>query len=160
MTSPAGLAPISIDPSRLRLDLPEAPIETAPENGPGTALGTVIGTLLGTRCLDCSILVFGRAVFCQACTSANLAPADLSRTGVLYSYTVVRVPPNGWPGPVPYFLGEVELPEGPHVLAEVIGVAEDALRIGMDVELALQQVQTGESDRPRIVYKWTPRNQT
>ena len=134
------MIPVSVDPSRLRLDAAD-----------GSA-----GTLLGMRCLDCSVYVFGQAVFCQACTSSRLEPADLSRTGVLYSYTIVRVPPSGWPGVVPYILGEVELPEGPHVLAEVIGVAEDDLEIGIDVELTLQTVTSEESERPRIVYKWTP----
>lgn len=142
MSTPRELAPVSVDPARLRLDADD-----------GSA-----GTLLGMRCLDCSVFVFGLAVFCQACTSSRLAPADLSRSGILYSYTIVRVPPSGWPGQVPYVLGEVELPEGPHVLAEVIGVAEDDLEIGIDVELALQRVTSEESEKPRIVYKWTPRN--
>ena len=140
MSTPRDLVPVSVDPARLRLDAAD-----------GSA-----GTLLGMRCLDCSVYVFGLAVFCQACTSSKLEPADLSRSGVLYSYTIVRVPPSGWPGDVPYVLGEVELPEGPHVLAEVIGVEEQDLQIGMDVDLALQEVTSGESEKPRIVYKWTP----
>ena len=139
-TSPTHSVPVSVDPGRLRLDRED-----------GSA-----GTLLGMRCLDCSITVFGRAVFCQSCTSARLEPVDLSRTGTLYSYTIVRVPPSGWPGPVPYVLGEVELPEGPHVLAEVIGIREADLRIGLDMELAVQSVKADESDRPRVVYKWAP----
>lgn len=142
MSTPRNLTPVSVDPARLRLDAAD-----------GSA-----GTLLGMRCLDCSAYVFGLAVFCQACTSSRLEPADLSRSGILYSYTIVRVPPSGWPGAVPYVLGEVELPEGPHVLAEVIGVEEEDLRIGIDVKLALQAVTSGESEKPRIVYKWTPAN--
>lgn len=114
------------------------------------------GVLLGMRCLDCSVYVFGQAVFCQACTSDNLESVDLSRQGTLYSYTIVRVPPEGWPGPVPYVLGEVELPEGPHVLAEVVGVEDSDLRIGLDVELALREVQAQGLDLSRVVYKWTP----
>ncbi len=132
--------PKSVDPGRLRLD--------------GDQAST--GALLGMRCLDCGISVFGQAVFCQACSSARLEPVDLSRTGTLYSYTIVRVPPEGWPGPVPYVLGEVELPEGPHILAEVIDVAHDALRIGMEVRLALEEVQSGDSGPVFSVYKWAP----
>ena len=108
------------------------------------------------RCQECSIYVFGHAIFCQACTSDKLESVDLSLTGTLYSYAIVRVPPSGWPGPVPYVLGEVELPEGPHVLAEVVGILEAQLKIGMDVELALQEVRSGEPEHARIVYKWAP----
>ena len=67
------------------------------------------------------------------------------------------MPPAGWPGPVPYVLGEVELPEGPHVLAEVIDCAHDDLRVGMPVSLALQTVSPDGSDAAaRVVYKWRP----
>ena len=140
MVEPSHRPPLSVDPGRLRLD---AGLETA-------------GTLIGMRCMDCGIYVFGQAVFCQACSSARLEPADLSPAGTLYSYTIVRVPPDGWPGPVPYVLGEVELPEGPHILAEVIDVAHEDLKIGMDVRLALQEVQAGESRPALMVYKWAP----
>ena len=74
----------------------------------------------------------------------------------MYSYTVVRVPPAGWPGPVPYILGEVELPEGPHVLAEVIDCSESELKLGIAVELALQAVLDKDSGETRVVYKWRP----
>ncbi len=138
MTTPAETTAVSIDSSRLRLTNPE---------------GTT-GSLLGLRCRDCGIYIFGAALFCQGCSSDNLESVELSRRGVLYSYTIVRAPPAGWPGPVPYVLGEVELPEGPHVLAEVIGSPESYLKIGLAVELSLQRVLAGASDRARIVYKW------
>ena len=133
-------SPVSVDPARLRLDRGQS----------------ATGTLVGMRCMDCGIYVFGQAVFCQACSSSRLEQTDLSRTGTLYSYTIVRVPPDGWPGPVPYVLGEVELPEGPHILAEVIDVAHDHLKIGMDMGLALREAQSGESGPTFLVYKWAP----
>lgn len=137
--SPRNL-PVSVDSGKLRLD-----------NRGGES-----GSLIGMRCLDCGISVFGQAVFCQACSSARLEPMDLSRTGTLFSYTIVRVPPDGWPGPVPYVLGEVELPEGPHILAEVIDVAHEDLKIDMEVRLALREVRSGDSGPAFMVYKWAP----
>ena len=81
----------------------------------------------------------------------------MSTGGTLYSFTIVRVPPPGWPGPVPYVLGEVELPEGPHVLAEVIECAHDALQVGMPMLLALRPVaMPAVPDSERVVYKWQP----
>ena len=144
MLESSRIAPNSVDPGRLRLDGDQA----------------AAGTLLGMRCLDCGVSVFGQATFCQACSSARLEPVDLGRTGTLYSYTIVRVPPEGWPGPVPYVLGEVELPEGPHVLAEVIDVAHEDLRIDMRMRLALQEVGSSESGPALMVYKWAPMDET
>ena len=130
--------PLSVDPTRLRL----------------TDQDGVQGLLLGVRCLDCGVYVFGPAVFCQACSSRNLEPVDLATRGTLYSFTVVRVPPRGWPGQVPYILGQVELPEGPQVLAEVVDCAEDELKIGMDVELTIRIVDPELGDAAKSVYKW------
>lgn len=115
------------------------------------------GVLLGMRCRACGVTVFGPAAFCQSCTAADLEPVELAAQGTLYSYTIVRVPPAGWPGAAPYVLGEVELPEGPHILAEVIDCAHDALRVGMPVRLALQTVSPdGSAAAARVVYKWRP----
>ena len=114
------------------------------------------GVLLGFRCLECDVHVFGPATFCQACSSSNLEPVELGKRGILYSFTVVRVPPSGWPGQVPYVLGQVELPEGPQVLAEVIDCPEDELKIGLPVELALLLVRTSDDGSERMVYKWKP----
>ena len=132
--------PVSVDPNRLRLT-----------NEAGTE-----GVLVGFRCRDCGIHVFGQATFCQGCTSDRLEPVDLSLYGTLYSYTIVRVPPAGWPGPVPYTLGQVQLPEGPQVLAEVVDCTAGDLVIGMDVELVLQPVPGEEAAPGKIVYKWRP----
>jgi uncharacterized OB-fold protein len=114
------------------------------------------GVLLGTRCLECGICVFGPATFCQGCTSSNPESTELSRRGVVYSYTIVRVPPQGWPGEIPYVLGQVELPEGPQVLAEVIDCDHDQLKIGMIVELVLQAVPSESGGEVKLVYKWRP----
>ena len=84
--------------------------------------------------------MFGPATFCQSCTSDRLEPIELNRHGTLYSYTLVRVPPAGWPGPVPYILGQVELPEGPQVLAEVVDTPVEDLAIGMEVESMMEEI--------------------
>ena len=142
--------PESVDPQRLRLTTDSVTDETL-----------VGGVLLGAECRDCGVKVFGPARFCQSCTSSNLSEVQLGAEGTLFSYTIVRVPPAGWPGPVPYILGEIELMEGPHVLAEVIDAKESDLAIGMIMELAFQTV-TANSPAPDklphelVVYKWRP----
>ena len=132
--------PESVDARRLKLT-----------NKEGTE-----GVLLGFRCLECGTVIFGPGTFCQRCTSNKLEPMEFGQAGTLYSYTVVRVPPAGWPGPVPYILGQVELPEGPQVLAELVDCQEDRLDIGMAVQLTLRLVEGKGSGAGKIVYKWRP----
>ena len=114
------------------------------------------GTLIGFRCRDCDVTVFGPATFCQACTSFEVEPVDLGTEGTLYSYTIVRIPPAGWPGDVPYILGQVELPAGPQVLAEVVDCQQSDLSIGMPVSLAVRAVAAQEGGPDKLVYKWRP----
>ena len=112
------------------------------------------GVLLGTRCRQCGEHFFGPVVFCQNCTSRDLEPVELSKQGTLYSYTIVRVPPEGWPGGVPYALGQVQLPEGPHVLSEVINCPYDELNVGMRLELAFAVSGEDPNGRGIVLYKW------
>ena len=142
--------PKSVDPQRLRLTYDNATDETL-----------VGGVLLGAECQDCGVKVFGPARFCQSCTSSNLSELQFGAEGTLFSYTIVRVPPAGWPGPLPYILGEIELTEGPHVLAEVIDAPESDLAIGMSMELAFQLVTANSQAADKlphelVVYKWRP----
>ena len=114
------------------------------------------GSLIGFKCEDCNVVVFGPAKFCQSCTSDNLIPITFGSLGSLYSYTEVKVPPHGWPGEVPYILAEVALPEGPHVLAELIDIHHGDIQIGMALKLALVPVEYGTTGSTKIVYKWSP----
>ena len=111
---------------------------------------------MGFRCRDCDVTVFGPATFCQSCTSFEVEPVDLGTRGTLYSYTIVRIPPAGWPGEVPYILGQVELPSGPQVLAEVIGCQQSDIVIGMPLSLAIQAFVAQEGGADKLVYKWRP----
>tara|TARA_B100000029_G_scaffold14019_1_gene14643 strand:+ start:2479 stop:2919 length:441 start_codon:yes stop_codon:yes gene_type:complete len=132
--------PESVDPNRLKITSDDA----------------TKGTLIGFKCKECGTSVFGHAIFCQQCTSSDLEAVDLGDKGILFSYTIVRIPPAGWPGDVPYVLGQVELPAGPQVLAEVVDCAHEDLKIGMAVEMILQAVPAENGGPDKAVYKWRP----
>ncbi|HCL25249.1 MAG TPA: transcriptional regulator [Dehalococcoidia bacterium] len=132
--------PESVDPNRLKITSDDA----------------TKGTLIGFKCKECGTSVFGHAIFCQQCTSSDLEEVDLGDKGILFSYTIVRIPPAGWPGDVPYVLGQVELPAGPQVLAEVVDCAHEDLKIGMAVEMILQAVPAENGGPDKAVYKWRP----
>jgi len=114
------------------------------------------GVLLGIRCRQCGEHFFGSVTFCQGCTSSDLEPVELSSHGTLYSYTVVHRPPAGWRGRVPYALGQVELPEGPHILSEIVDCLFEQLKVGMTLELALAVGGEDAEGNEVVVYKWRP----
>ena len=138
--SKSAATPVSVDSQRLQLTNDDAST----------------GTLIGFKCNECEASVFGPAIFCQKCTSTNLMAVDLGDRGVLFSFTIVRIPPAGWPGGIPYVLGQVELPSGPQVLAEVIDCEHDDLKIGMAVEMVLKAVPSENGGPDKAVYKWRP----
>ena len=133
--------PASVAPDRLKL-----------LNEEGTA-----GVLVGTHCAHCGEYFFGDVVFCQNCSAKDLEPVELSKHGTLYSYTIVRVSPPGWPGDVPYVLGQVELPEGPHIISEVVDCPYQELQTGMNLELALVIGGKDVEGSDLVVYKWRRR---
>ena len=112
------------------------------------------GVLLGAHCRQCGEYFFGEVVFCRNCSSSDLEPVELSKQGTLYSYTIVRVPPAGWPGSVPYALGQVELPEGPHIVSEVVECPFEQLKVGMKLEMALVVGGEDAEGNEVIVYRW------
>ena len=114
------------------------------------------GVLLGTVCKNCGEYFFGSLSFCLNCTSSEVEAVELSKQGILRTFTIIWVPPPGWQEPIPYTLGAVELPEGPEVVSEVVDCPEEALKIGMPMELTLRVGGKDKEDNEIVVYKWKP----
>ena len=114
------------------------------------------GVLLGWRCRLCNEHFFGEVVLCRRCSSGDLESVELGTRGTLYSYTVVRVPPPGWKGEIPYALGQVELPKGPHVLCRIVDCPPERLRVGMALELVTEVATEDEEGTQSLVYAWKP----
>jgi uncharacterized OB-fold protein len=127
---------VSVDPERFKLDTANL------ENN----------VLIGYRCQTCNVYVFGPSTYCQSCSSRSMEEVEFAGTAILYSYTVIHVPPAGWPGRVPYVLGEAELSEGPHVLAELIDSEVNEIETGIKLSLTYELVQNNNNDI--AVYKW------
>jgi len=75
------------------------------------------GKLKGLKCLDCGKIIFPPKISCPECFSLNLQQTDLTREGVIKTFTVIRVAPEGYVAP--YIVAMVELPEGVRVLGNV-----------------------------------------
>lgn len=116
------------------------------------------GALLGSRCLKCGSHTFGTVPSCQSCYSTEVKSVELGSEGTLYSYTVVRTPPPGWDGEVPYLLGQVELPQGPHVVSQVVDCPPAHVHIGMKMLLHLDEVGSSNNQDIMVIFKWRPAN--
>ena len=114
------------------------------------------GVFLGRRCKNCGEYFMGAPIFCLKCSASDLEPVELSRQGVLRTYTVIYVPPPGWLGSVPYILGSVELPEGVDILTEVIDLPKEKIKIGMKMEMVLRVGGKDAEGNEIMVYKWRP----
>jgi uncharacterized OB-fold protein len=74
----------------------------------------------------------------------------LSRTGVVYSYTTLTEPPEGFEEQAPYTLALVQLDDGPMVTAQLTDLDGPA-RIGDRVEMVTRKLTSG-GDSGMIVY--------
>lgn len=93
------------------------------------------------RCEACGCYVHWPQLRCPGCGSGRLAEAELSGRGTVYSFTIVHHVFNpAFADDVPYNLAIVELDEQPglRVLTNIVGCENDALRIGMRVEVTFE----------------------
>jgi len=118
--------------------------------------------LLGTKCNDCSTVLLGSRDCCEACASKNVKITPLSRTGKIWSYTIMRYPPP-WvfeidnPHKPPLPVAWVELPEGVQLVSQIDG-DPDQLSIDLDVELVVDKGWTDEDGNDVLMYKFRPVN--
>jgi uncharacterized OB-fold protein len=120
--------------------------------------------LTGTRCRSCATVYFPPADgFCRnpGCAGEEFEPVELSRRGVVWSYTDAQYQP---PPPYvattdpfePFALAAVELPEGLVVLGQVAhgyGVAD--LHVGGEVELVVEPLYSDDTGE-RSIWRWKP----
>ena len=68
-------------------------------------------------------------------------PYTLAGAGTIYSFTVVRQPPEGYDEQAPYVLALIRLAEGPLITAQLTDCAAEQLEIGMAVEMVTRRLR-------------------
>ncbi|MFD6060206.1 Zn-ribbon domain-containing OB-fold protein [Rhodococcus wratislaviensis] len=79
--------------------------------------------------------------FCPDCWSAEVESQEASGRATLYTWSTVHMndlPP--FKERVPYVAAVVELVEGPRVMTNIVGCDEAELFIGMELEVAYQEL--------------------
>ncbi len=77
------------------------------------------GKLLGLRCASCNRMTCHPMSVCQWCGSRDLERAELSGEGELETFTVIRVPSEGFEDDAPYIPCLVKTTEGPCVVGRL-----------------------------------------
>lgn len=108
------------------------------------------GELRLAKCEDCAKVHLPPGPVCPFCLSDRLGWQKASGNGVVSSWTVVH---QAWfpafKAELPYNVVQVELAEGPRLTANLVEVANDAIKIGMAVEVVFDAV-TQEVTLPRF----------
>ncbi len=107
--------------------------------------------LIGTKCKKCDSVFFPPRSVCPECRSVGkLESFDLKGTGTVVSYTVVRVPPEGFENEAPYNLAIVELDEGPRITGQITDSKPGEVGIGDRVEAIFRKI--GEDGSRGIIH--------
>ena len=92
------------------------------------------------RCRDCADLFFYPRHVCPRCLRSNLEWQRVSGKGTVYSFTVVRRPPNKLFTEVPYVLAIVALDEGPRMTTNIVGCRPEEVRCDLPVSVVFDDV--------------------
>ena len=101
--------------------------------------GVAAGKLLVQRCAACGVLRHPPRPACPECRSLEWDTVESTGRGTVYSFVVVHYPQvPAFDYPLPIAL--VELDEGTRLVADLVDVAPDDVRIGMPVEVRMVAV--------------------
>ena len=110
------------------------------------------GSLAMQRCAACGHLRYPIAPVCPRCLSADFAWTPLSGEGTVLSYVVFdRAYHPAWTARVPYNVALVQLAEGPRMFSNVVGIANDDVRVGMPVRVSFAAPPGSDIAIPRFV---------
>jgi uncharacterized OB-fold protein len=89
---------------------------------------------------------------CPNCGDEAKELYTFSGKGEVYSYTTIYEAPSGYDSNAPYTVALVKLDEGPMVTAQLTDVDNNAVEIGMPVEMVTRKMRNDGDERGLIVY--------
>ena len=108
--------------------------------------------LIGSRCEHCKKAFYPIRVICPHCRrSGHMKEIKFSGKGKIYSYTVIRAPPEGFREYVPYIIAIVELEEGTKLMSQVVDAEPKNVKIGMQVKACFRKIRS-ENDTGLVLY--------
>ncbi|HIE24356.1 MAG TPA: Zn-ribbon domain-containing OB-fold protein [Candidatus Korarchaeota archaeon] len=105
------------------------------------------GKVLATRCKRCSTLRFPPSATCPSCYSSEVEWVELSKEGVVETYTKIVAAPASFSGEAPYIVVVARMKEGVKILAWFEG---ENISIGMRVRLLAKE------EHGSLTYRFVP----
>ena len=101
------------------------------------------GVLAIQHCATCDRYIHPPAALCPDCQSPDLAFREVSGRARVYTHTIVRDNvTQGFAQGEPYVVGIIELAEQERLLvvANVVGIAPEDVRVGMPVQVTFERL--------------------
>jgi uncharacterized OB-fold protein len=108
------------------------------------------------RCADCGDYNWVPYPACRSCLSERQVWTQVSGDATVFSFTVVHRGPGAFGADVPYVLALGQLVEQPracNVLANLVGVDTEEVRIGMPIRIGYVDIP----DQDVTMYQWVAR---
>lgn len=113
--------------------------------------------LYAQRCSNCSEAFSSLSrVYCANCGKETMQRMLLSTSGTIYTYTVVHQPLRGSLMEPPYVIAQVRMPEGVSIQTIMTDIEPDRMKIGMEVEICLKQVDENDEGEAVVNYFFRP----
>nr|WP_294521989.1 Zn-ribbon domain-containing OB-fold protein [uncultured Rhodopila sp.] len=98
------------------------------------------GRLMLQHCSACDGWSFPVRERCPHCFSAGLQWRQASGRGSLYTFTIMHQVMNpGFASAVPYNIAQIDLAEGVRMTSNIVSTGNEALRIGMPLEVVFEE---------------------
>ncbi len=99
------------------------------------------GRLMLQCCAACGKWSFPVRERCPHCFAAKLEWRQASGRGTLYTFAIMHQVMNpGFASAVPYNIAQIDLEEGVRMTSNVVGIPNNALKIGMKLEAIFEDV--------------------
>lgn len=101
------------------------------------------GRLVMQKCSRCGTVNFHPKPWCIECGCRDIPWTEMKRTGTVYSYTVsttVAMNFQGWERELPIVLALVDIDDGARMYAQVTGIDQDDIAVGMRVEAYFEPI--------------------
>ena len=112
--------------------------------------------LIGSRCTECGRYFFPQRKRCAHCAEPTTELVELSREGILSSYSFMTRKPKYCLIEPPYILGEVMIPEAIVIYTVINTPNQEKLRMGQKVQLDTVEIEKDEEGNSVIAYISTP----
>jgi uncharacterized OB-fold protein len=109
-------------------------------------------SLVGEVCPHCDAKIFPPRDICPECGKDAKTSFAFSGRGEVYSYTTIYDAPAGYEATTPYTVALVKLVEGPIITAQLTDLGEEAVEIGMPVEMVTRRLRQDGDERGMLVY--------